>query len=568
MDERQQQLLAWASENVRKPWEAMVAAAAKVASGEPMTPQQARVAVPLTPFTADARTLYPLMRSFTGLLTWSPNNLFTIITDDECKTILRAYIEVTRDHNFVKMITVDPSEPFLKQVLPLIQSGNLYPLRRLLDDACREKYNVRVNWVKIAGIEFFGAFADHLRKWELSGDLWDWVQGAFNAVRQIYQRDLIAFSPEPPAFARLRDLFSGILEVDLSHLDLQGIFGPIKADQPAKKEIIVLIVDNHDIAGLSLGGDQPLQITLNQNVSDHLQGVPFHKLAKTCAELLEVDQVIVLRAEPVANLLYEAMFHPMPYQREDTKIVLRKSLEIIRRFRELWTMHPLPFYLRDGYRLPAKWMGNPFDINYLASWFLPGMIVDGEAVFLGQHSIRTFVTLDGEKILAMYTLEFFDTGLRKIQTHAPKDYAEVFSDLQPTINDVRERAVQLGIRLWKEGHGFQNMVTVTQAKFMRTLGEAGAISTWKSPLTVYKAIKPIRSLIKQAKQGAVVVYPDAMLVELERWVKKVGRLKIYSALITVPFDRKKPRSRGLQYIGASLLGAGVVAGVVALIALL
>ena len=565
MDHRQSDLLKWASNNARVPWEKMVEAAAKISKGEQLDNQSAETPMPLTPFIADYRQLYPLMRAFTGLITWSPNNLFTIILDADGKKILRAYLEVTRDHNFISLIPINPDEPFMKEALEIIKTGDLYPLRRYLDDQCKSSLKHGVNWVKIANLEFFGAFKEQMSDFEKSGDLWDWIIGSFKAVKNIYENRLIDFTPEPPVFARLRELFSGILQIDLDHIDFKSIFGKIDINSPDKKEIVVLLADHKDIIGLSIGGKEPMKITLDPAITQELKSMslPFHKLAKQACKLTGANLVIALRIEPVANLVYDALYNEMPYSRENTKGVLRKLIEIIRRFRELWTIYPLPFYLSDPVRLPAKWLGNPYDINYLASWFLPGVIIDGEAIFLGQHNVRTFVTMDDDRIIAIYTLESYDAGIRKVITHDPEKYAHIFAGMKPDYDDVKTRAIALGINLWNEGYGFQNQVMITQSDFLKTLGQASSIEIWKNPLKLWRVIKPGKKLVKQLKGGAIVTYPDQMLVSLENWVKKVGRLKIYRPLLSVPFDRKRPRSRGVKYVKPTIftalaMGAGLL----------
>jgi hypothetical protein len=547
MTPRETELLAWASENVRKPWERMVATAARVSAGEKLTDEQARVELPLTPFTADYRALYPLMRDFGGLITWSPNNLFTIILNQAGDKILRAYLEVTRDHSFIEMIPIDPNEPFLKKPLEIIRSKNLYGLRRCLDEACKEQLGKRVNWVKVANIDFFGAFAENMTAFEQTGDLWDWIAGAINAVKKIYQDDLIAFEPEPPVFGRMSDLFRKVLFLDTDHLDFKALFGPLRKSD--SRERLIVLLKSQDLTGLSFGGADPFHLTCERPLLNKLDQVPLHLLPAAGRKLSRATRVVALRTEPVANLIYEALYHEMPYGREDTKQVLRKLLEIVRRFREQWSMSPLPFYLHDHWRLPAKWLGNPFDINYLAAWFLPGMIVDGEQVILGQHNQRTFVTLDGSKILAIYMMEFYDGGIRRLVTLDPAKYADVFAELKPEYSDARQRAEDLGHRLWKEGHGFQNQVMVMQKDFLTNLGAVGSLRTWKSIFLVWRAIGPARRLFKSGKRGGIVSYPDQAIFALERWIQKVGRVKIYRSLITIPFDRKRPRSRGRQYIG-------------------
>lgn len=568
MASREELLLKWASGNVKVPWLNMVKVASKVAKGEPLSESEKVLTIPLTPFEADYRVLYTAMDTFGGLLTWSPNNLFTIITDKDQSKILRAYIEVTRDHNFIDLIEINLDEPFLKDALTIIRSKNLYPLRRQLDDVCKKRFGKRINWVKIANIEFFSPFKEALESFNKTGDLVDYFSGALNAVMTIYEKDLIAFTPEPPAFARLRDLFTKILDIDTAHLNLAQNIGPIPANKPQAKRIVMLLKGHQTLTGFSLGGSRPTLLTLDHELTQELLPLPITKVGKVCAQLSGADLVLTLRSEPIANLVYEALFHEMPYDREDTKIVLRKTLEIVRRYRELWSIYPTPFYLADHFRLPLKWLGNPCDINYLASWFLPGVIIDGEALFLGQHSHRTFVTLDGEKIKTIYSMEFYDGGIRKVTTRDPSEYEDIFTGMEHTYNGVKEQAINLGIRLWNEGHGFQNQVVVIQSGFMEALSEVGSLSIWKSPFRLLRLIKPIRKMIRIAKEGGIVTYPDAMLVSLEKWVRKVGRLNIYLPVLTVPFDRKRPRSRGLKYIGATVAAVAVIGLIIGLVSVL
>jgi len=561
MDDRQKNLLDWAAINAKKPWGKIVRASKIISKGDGITDEIAQVNIPLTPFKADYRQIYPIMKSFGGLITWSPNNLFTIILDRKEKSILRAYMEVAREHNFVKLIPIDPSAPFMIKALEIIKKGDLYPLREHLDNSCQELINEKVNWVKIANIEFFGAFMDNVESFEKSGDLGDWFLGALTAVGKIYDNELIRFTPEPPVFARLRELFTGILQINPDHLDLKSIFGEFKIGSSLENEIGLFLVDHNQVVGFSFGGKEPEKLTIDPAITDKIKKtkMPFHKLAKLGHKLTGADHVIVLGIEPVANLVFEILYNRMPYDRESTKSIIRKFLEILRRFQEQWTMHPLPFYLNNYLRLPAKWLGNPYDINYLASWFLPGVIIDGEAIFLGQHNIRTYATLEKGRILTIFTLEFYDGGIRNFITHGPGVYSDIFADLEEDYNDVKERAIKLGIRLWNDGYGFQNQVVIIQTQFLKTLGQVAAINIWKNPLMLWRLIKPGRKLIALFKTGGVVLYPDKLFFALEAWVKKVGRLYVYPPILSVPFDRKKPRSRGLKYVKSTIFAGVVIA---------
>jgi hypothetical protein len=102
-------------------------------------------------------------------------------------------------------------------------------------------------------------------------------------------------------------------------------------------------------------------------------------------------------------------------------------------------------------------------------------------------------------------------------------------------------------------------VTVVQTEFLKALGEMNSVSIWKSPFRLHRLIGPVRKIAKLAKAGAIVTYPDKMLVALEEWIKRVGRLHVYRPIITVPFDRRKPIHRGLKYVRGTLAVLGVAA---------
>jgi len=558
--------LQFAHEHVAVPWRAMVAAAAKIAKGESLSATEARLQLPLAPLTADARVLYPLLRDFVGLLTWQPNNLFTIILEDDRDAVCRAYLELTRDNNFVEMLDIDPREPMLQKALELIGSGNVADLRWRLDEACRERFNQRANWVKVARLRFFTLYADAWEVWEKTGDLWAWIKAALNATRRVYAEKLLFFGNEPPLFARLRELMSGILQIDPDHLPLAEIFGPLprETDRPA----VVALVGRDYLATLKMGGRDPLHITVDPEAVREFVGLPLKKLTKELAGKLRAKQVIAWRTEPLANLLYEAVRPTLPWGRDDTKLVLRRALEMTRAFGEQWQLYPRPFYLKDWVRGPARLFGSPYDISRLSYWFMPQVIIDGMDIFLGQHNYRSYVVLDGNRPCLVLSVEVYRSGLRKIRTYDPAGFADIFVDLQPGYEGTRAAAREVSLRLWDKGCGYQTLVSVVRQSTVKTMLELFAVRRYAYLYRLVGLIGPLRRLLKELKAGGVAAYPDRMLVQLEKWVAKAGRLRIYRNVINWNFDRHA-RPRGLLYIKETLIGLLVVAlaaaGIIALV---
>lgn len=547
-----ERILNFSHAHVAEPWRAMVAAAGKVAKGESLLSDEARLRMPMTPFTIDARVMYPLMRDFVGLLTWEPNNLFTIILEDDGQTVFRAYLELTNDNNFVEMSDIAPNDPVLGSAVEFIRNNRIDELRWLLDEACQKKFKRRVNWVKIAKLSFFAEFAKAWEIWERTNDLWAWVMAALSATKKVYDEKLLMFSQEPPVFARLRELMSGILQIDPNHFDPKKLFGPLprQTDKP-----VVLAIHGRDyVVALKMGGQDPLHMSVDRDATREVEGLPVKQIARRLYKSLNAKQVIVLRTEPLANLFYEAVRPKLPWPREETKLVLMRAMELIRDFGKIWHMHPLPFYLKNWFRVPGRILGLPYDINNLAAWFIPTVLIDGVEIFLGQHNYRTFVLLDGDIPVLALTVELYNAGLRGLRTLDPAQFADIFAGRKHDYDAMREGIREVGLRMWEKGYGFQNMASVIRLSALKALGDLLSVRRFSYLYKLLGLFGPLRRVLREMKAGGLVVYPDRLIKELENWVKSVGRVRIYHTLLNMNFDRK-PRTRGLLYIKETIIAA-------------
>jgi len=557
--QERERALKFAHEQVAEPWRKMVDIAARIFRGEDVPAEDAVMQLPLVPFSADMRVMYPLMRDFVGLLTWDPNSLFTIILENDDKTVCRAYLESTRDNNFIELMDIAADDSMMQMAVEMIEKDNVRDLRWKLDEACQERFRKRVNWVKIAKLDFFAAYADAWDVWQETGDLWAWIRAAFGATLRVYAEDLLFFSNEPPIFARLREMMTSIVQVDPDHLDLERMFGPLP--KKTNKPFVFALTGRDYTVALKFGGADPLHITVDRDVTREVEGLSQRQVAKRLRKMLCASQVVSMRAEPVANMVYETLRPEMPWNREDLKLVMQRGMELAKGFDKYWYMHPLPFYLKDWVRRTNKMLGIPYDINNLATWFLPTVLADGSELFLGQHNTRTFVVLDDDEPVLVLILEIYTGGTRRLQSIDPAKFRDVFADKERSYETMREGAKEIGLRLWEEGYGYQNMVTGMRMSALSALGDLLSVRRFAYLYRLLGTVRPLFRVVREMKAGGLVAYPDRMLVELENWIKKIGRPRIYHTLLNMTFDRK-PRTRGLLYVKETILAALIVAAVV------
>ncbi|HDH97426.1 MAG TPA: hypothetical protein ENF73_06845, partial [Proteobacteria bacterium] len=431
MDERElAEILNWATENVRKPWERMCEVAHELSEQRRLTEQQATVNVPLVPMlSVDWRAAYYLMRDILGLIVWDPANLFTIILSDDESKILRAYIEETRDNNFISITKLDPEEPYMAEALQMINEGRLFDLRWFLDERLRERGFPRVNWVKIANIRFFCEFRRVVEAYEREGKIAAFVREAIAAVQNIYANGWIRFAPEPPAFARLRQTIAEILRVKTKdgkvHLDrITGgdlEFGPVAVALRGRDYTTSLVAEASDgrirIRRVELEGEEKL---------------PLPVLAKKLRKKAKVGRALALRTEPLANLLFVALFHEFPWDREEFKMVMRRGLDIVRGYGEYVAISPEPLVLRSWFRKLLRALKFPYEISRLSSWYLPQAFIEGYQTFLGQNYTRALALLDGDRLVSLSTIEFWRGGIKQMKILEPEDYRHIFDPFPKT----------------------------------------------------------------------------------------------------------------------------------------
>jgi len=543
------QILSWATENVRKPWERMCEVAHELSEQRRLTEQQATVEIPLVPMlTVDWRAAYHLSRDFLGLLVWDPANLFTIILSEDESEILRAYIEETRDNNFVSLTKLDAGEPWATEALRMIKDGRLYELRWFLNAQMRGRGMPQVNWVKIANIQFFCEFKRALDAYESEKKLGTFVREALVAVQNIYANGWINFSPEPPAFARLRQTMTEILDVKtgdgkvrLDRILGEDIeFGPVAVALRGRGYTTSLVAEAGSgeihIRRFELNGEENLSLS---------------KLARKLRKKAKTKFALALRTEPVSNLMFVSLFHAFPWDREEFKTVMRRGLEIGRKYGEQVAFAPEPLILRSWFRKILKALKVPYEIGRLSSWYLPQAFVEGYQTFLGQNYTRAFALLDGDKLVSLTTIEFWRGGIEKVKVLEPQDYQHIFDDFPRTYDEMKKRVARLQVELW-EREGWVDLVLCLNKELLRLLKELPSPRKSINPLGVPRLLKTLRRVKESLRSGTLAAYPNRMFVELENWVQERGRISIYGVLVKLLFDLYRPRKRGLLYVRATV----------------
>ena len=562
-----ERILKWATENVRKPWERVCEVAHELSEQRILSEEQAMVRVPLAPLvTIDWRAAYHFMRDVMGLLLWDPANLFSIILSEDGSKILRAYIEETRDNNFVSLTRLDPDEDWLKEALAMIQNGRLYELRWFLDEQATARGLPHVNWVKIAHIQFFYEFKKVIDAYEKDKKIATFVREALFAVQNIYKNGWIMFSPEPPTFARLRQLITEILEVKTKdgRINLQGILGE---DKDVEFGPVAVALRGRGYTTSLLAKAKDGEIHIRRVEVEGEENLPLDRLAKSLKAKTGAKFAAAMRMEPVANLLFASLYPSFPWDREEFKTVVRRALEIVRNYGDQVAIAPEPIFLRSWVRKTLKFLRFPYELSRLSSWYLPQVIVDGYQTFLGQNFTRAFAVLDGDKLVSLTTVEFWRGGIKKLKILEPADYQHIFDDLPETYAEVKDRIKRLHVELW-EREGWVDLVLCVNKDLFKALAELSALGSLKNPFALPKFVKALKKVRSALLAGKLIAYPDRMFVELENWVKERGRIGIYRILVKLAFDSYRPKRRGLLYVRATAAAAVIVLAIIGLLVVL
>ncbi len=552
--ESEEQIITWARTHVKEPWINFVEISAKINNGESLPYPRRIVNIPMSPFKADMAALYPLMRHLTGMLTFEPGNLFTIILNDKGDKILKAYLEETENNNYVAMIDIPLEKSWVGQAEKIIAAGELEGLRELLDALTHDKFNKRVNWVKISNLGFFRCFKDVMDRYYKTRSLVEYTSGAINAVLEIYRNDWIKFTPMPPVFQRTEELMKNILDIDMDHL--QRILKSIvyKPDNLTTIPWIVLIYAEEFKIALKNSGKDPMVLTLNQDDLYNLEAERPIELAKEMARQTGAGFTLAIRFEALRNIIYESTIRPLPHKDDDAQLVVSKVLSFIRDYGVSWAAYPVPVPLKQYIRIPVKLLGLPYDINNLASEFLAKIAVKGLPLVVGSDATFAYVLLDKEKVQAVIISDLRRGGVPRVKTLPPEEFDEYFKGLKSDPNDLAERLEHVKYVLWDKV-GWITFAYGIQMDLIRKLPQIldiKAISSAPRLPGLWWKMKGVKRILAE---GGFAVYPNLQFKRVAEWAEKQGKLSIYQAVFQGLFERKRPKTRGLLYIRETIIAA-------------
>jgi len=542
------ELLRWSGENVKAPWLRICQCWDRISRGETVDGRDAALPIPLTPYRADMRALFYIMRDLNPLMIFEPANLFTIILDSTGTRILRAYMERTRMNAYISLDDVDPSGKWAVRALEIIASGDLSPLKDYLNEFMLSERGVNVNWVKIANIQFFGALKEALEEFQKDGSPTAFIDSAYKAVKKIYTNKWIAFSPKPKAFARLEELVGGdrgIIRYEPSDL---GQGSPDPELQRMLDDLYLVVLRGRDFTiALRFSMKEPFSLLLDQDVAGAYHEVPFRRLAREVSRGTGARMVLALQADALFGVLHECFLRPFPYVKNDAELVLGRLLYMVRGYRSQWAIHPVPIGLR--------WS----NITNLSHWFLPKFILEGAMVTLGLLHRFAFIFLEQSAVRSALIIDMYDGGVKRVKTFPANELSQFFHT-----GSLRENLIRAKHHIWHKD-GWVNYAIAVQASLVREvlkLNLSGSLtSIWRLP----RAIPYLMRIWKIIRNEGIAVYPDRGLVELERWVKKTGRIKVWLTALQIPFDRTRPRRRGVLYVRETIAALFALGAIVLLI---
>ena len=547
-------VLAWASRALGRPWQRMAAVARRISAGEALSPAEATVAIPGTPFAADWRVIFPLLKDAMPLLAFEPADFCLLVLDAGRSKILRAFHSRARDNNFIELTEIEVKEEWAGEALAILHSDTSGRLRTFLDRFLQESSKRRVSWVLAADLRLF----ERLRQAEAeAGDrpaFADWLYPHYLALQAALGEGSIAAAPTPNLLARVF-AFARII-----HYRREA--SRAEAGPSAEFRSVLWIRGAHYTAGFHLAAPAGEPLTVPAETGAALAAVPFSGLARAGARAAAADFSFALNADLGLNLLYEVLNRPTPLETHDSKIILEKVFQLVRRFRDQWDVHPRPLPLQTAARLPAWLFGLPYDIRNLASWFFPGLLVDGARYLLGEtYQVGLYALAQG-RLAAITILKIRRNAIEGVESLPVAEYAEVFASEPQTAAAVREAVIQLRQRIWDRWGWVDYSVA-----YRRELGaELGRLFKTGAPFSLGKLLwqsSELRRIRKILAQGGLIVYPGAMFEEAGRWSRRQPageRLK----MLKIAFEMGK-QTRGLLYIRETIIGLIVLLGLAILL---
>lgn len=330
-DTLESSLAAWAAVHVGQPWNATCRAALDWLDHRALTPEEAVVFAPMTPFRGDYRCVAPVVGAFLPMTLPGNGRLVTLILHPEPvengrrRSIFRAYVEGTRDGHFVSLAPLPCDGPMAHEAGRAIADGRFDSLPGIINAHLPGLGHAPAAWVKIADLRFFAAFRRSVQGYAGTGDLWKFVRDTLLAIECVYRERWIAFAPEPPCFGRLREIaaaarpFAGkawdAAEV-VSHAALArrapadaaatpGRAAPAAHARPlanAPRLCLAILAPDGAVSAVWFDPANPLHLTPPHAAVQSCHGVPFHRLARAMAHATGADWVEAVRQEVLLRI--------------------------------------------------------------------------------------------------------------------------------------------------------------------------------------------------------------------------------------------------------------------------
>lgn len=549
------ELLEWADREITEPFRNICEVAGELVHGGSVSSHRANVRLPLMPYKIDWRGFYKFLRDAMPVLLYEPANLISIVLSSDRKRILKAYRVTTKYNNFTSIDELDvEGEEWARLALGLLSEDRGDFLRAELDEHMRAKGEAGVNIVAVSNIEALEVFRTELDG--TSPKQKGYLGKVFNAFSKVFKRGLLDFYPFPRGISRIKEL----TEIsDVKPGRMETVF-----DDNAAPFKTIIMLDGRDYRFAFLwDSENPEELTVNQDLIDEY--MPVKRQARILRRKTRANQVITISADMFLNVLYELLARPYPQEPTDLKVLLKKIFYTISRYGDLWNIYPVPVPLKNYVRLPIKALGLPYDINQLSWWFLPGLIVDGGKLGIGQMVRYGMVTMDKDKLLGVVLIDTYNGGLSGIKTLETDEYKDIFAGTKQRLSTMREKLIDAKQRIW-EKEGWVDIIMLVQKDLMLEMRRLMYGRALNSMLTLFLAVPPAMRMAKILKKGGFIAYPvDAYAKYAVPYIAKTGRMKLLGTAAQIPFDRKKPRKRGLLYIKETIIAAGIFAGIIALI---
>jgi hypothetical protein len=202
LTQQEQEWMAWGAESFKGPWVAITEVFRRLHAGEDLSKDELMVDPYFVPFNINAKLIYGIMKAGLSKAILGENpSMLTIITNTKGNKIIWSAVEMAEDGVYTEFHPLKDKlgKEWDKKGAELLYDGKMEEAYHYFSDWIKKQKglsHIDIGILKVANIQFFGAFKAAYDDAENGGKLPLMGVKMVDAVNQIMQEGWVRFYPE------------------------------------------------------------------------------------------------------------------------------------------------------------------------------------------------------------------------------------------------------------------------------------------------------------------------------------------------------------------------------------